>query len=197
MFSRLLFRYNLLCDACNWEFTGFAIQVKSESGSDSKKPEWPIQSAPRTNYTENVGSALASDVVTDDRPDDLESASDEAGSGEAVKEEVHAVAIDAAGSETGVRERSGAVARKTARKSKATLKSKKPAAIKESPTKGRKARPKSTKPTNAKPRGVNASAASPSPNGESQKTTVKSEAKKRLKSSAPKLTQKKAAKSGK
>lgn len=24
-FLKLIFRYNLLCDACNWEFTGFAI----------------------------------------------------------------------------------------------------------------------------------------------------------------------------
>ncbi len=25
LFSKILFRYNLLCDNCNWEFKGFAI----------------------------------------------------------------------------------------------------------------------------------------------------------------------------
>lgn len=25
LFSKILFRYNLLCDNCNWEFKGFAV----------------------------------------------------------------------------------------------------------------------------------------------------------------------------
>jgi hypothetical protein len=25
LWSKILFRYNLLCDNCNWEFTGFAV----------------------------------------------------------------------------------------------------------------------------------------------------------------------------
>lgn len=25
LFSKIVFRYNLLCDACNWEFKGFAV----------------------------------------------------------------------------------------------------------------------------------------------------------------------------
>lgn len=25
LWAKLLFRYNLLCDACNWEFKGFAV----------------------------------------------------------------------------------------------------------------------------------------------------------------------------
>lgn len=25
LWSKILFRYNLLCDACNWEFQGFAV----------------------------------------------------------------------------------------------------------------------------------------------------------------------------
>ena len=25
IWSKLMFRYNLLCDGCNWEFTGFAV----------------------------------------------------------------------------------------------------------------------------------------------------------------------------
>ena len=31
--SKMLFRYNLLCDNCNWEFTGFAVP-----GTVSAKP---------------------------------------------------------------------------------------------------------------------------------------------------------------
>lgn len=33
IWSKLLFRYNLLCDNCNWEFRGFAIP-----GTVSTKP---------------------------------------------------------------------------------------------------------------------------------------------------------------
>ncbi|MCY7377440.1 MAG: hypothetical protein LH472_15880 [Pyrinomonadaceae bacterium] len=33
LWSKLLFRYNLLCDNCNWEFKGFAIP-----GTVSSKP---------------------------------------------------------------------------------------------------------------------------------------------------------------
>ncbi len=33
IFSKIVFRYNLLCDACNWEFKGFAVP-----GTVSAKP---------------------------------------------------------------------------------------------------------------------------------------------------------------
>lgn len=33
IWSKILFRYNLLCDNCNWEFTGFAVP-----GTVSAKP---------------------------------------------------------------------------------------------------------------------------------------------------------------
>ncbi len=33
LFSKILFRYNLLCDNCNWEFKGFAVP-----GTVSTKP---------------------------------------------------------------------------------------------------------------------------------------------------------------
>lgn len=33
IWSKLIFRYNLLCDSCNWEFTGFAVP-----GTVSAKP---------------------------------------------------------------------------------------------------------------------------------------------------------------
>lgn len=33
LWSKILFRYNLLCDGCNWEFRGFAVP-----GTVSAKP---------------------------------------------------------------------------------------------------------------------------------------------------------------
>lgn len=36
IFSKIFFRYNLLCDACNWEFKGFAVPGTVESRSRSK-----------------------------------------------------------------------------------------------------------------------------------------------------------------
>lgn len=47
--SKMLFRYNLLCDACNWEFQGFAVpgtvtnkptrkdKPKGKSGKENNK----------------------------------------------------------------------------------------------------------------------------------------------------------------
>ena len=35
--AKLVFRYNLLCDSCNWEFNGFAIPFEINTGADSKK----------------------------------------------------------------------------------------------------------------------------------------------------------------
>lgn len=47
IWSKIVFRYNLLCDSCNWEFTGFAVpgtvtvkptkkQKKRSQNTDSK-----------------------------------------------------------------------------------------------------------------------------------------------------------------
>lgn len=47
IWSKIVFRYNLLCDSCNWEFTGFAVpgtvtvkptkkQKKRSQNADSK-----------------------------------------------------------------------------------------------------------------------------------------------------------------
>jgi ribosomal protein L37AE/L43A len=38
IWSKVLFRYNLLCDNCNWEFTGFAIPG-TVSTKPTKKPK--------------------------------------------------------------------------------------------------------------------------------------------------------------
>jgi len=39
LWSKLLFRYNLLCNNCNWEFKGFAVPgtVSSKTKRDKKK----------------------------------------------------------------------------------------------------------------------------------------------------------------
>ncbi len=38
LLSKLIFRYNLLCDNCNWEFKGFAIPG-TVSTKPTKKPK--------------------------------------------------------------------------------------------------------------------------------------------------------------
>lgn len=46
LWSKILFRYNLLCDNCNWEFTGFAVP-----GTVSAKPT----KSPRRRHTGRLG----------------------------------------------------------------------------------------------------------------------------------------------
>jgi ribosomal protein L37AE/L43A len=43
--SKLLFRYNLLCDNCNWEFRGFAVPgtVSTKSKRAKKKQDSPLR----------------------------------------------------------------------------------------------------------------------------------------------------------
>lgn len=38
VWSKILFRYHLLCDSCNWEFTGFAVPG-TVSTKSTKKPK--------------------------------------------------------------------------------------------------------------------------------------------------------------
>ena len=55
LWSKILFRYNLLCDNCNWEFMGFAVPgtVRSKPTRKPKKPE-PIKN-------EIIGSNFSDD----------------------------------------------------------------------------------------------------------------------------------------
>lgn len=40
VWSKFLFRFNLLCDGCNWEFKGFAVPgTVSAKSSKKRKPE--------------------------------------------------------------------------------------------------------------------------------------------------------------
>lgn len=49
IWSKVLFRYNLLCDNCNWEFTGFAIP-----GTVSTKPT----KKPKKTVTEQIVKSI-------------------------------------------------------------------------------------------------------------------------------------------
>lgn len=44
LWSKILFRYNLLCDGCNWEFRGFAVPgtVTAKSAKRRKTDETEI-----------------------------------------------------------------------------------------------------------------------------------------------------------
>jgi ribosomal protein L37AE/L43A len=43
IFSKILFRYNLLCDSCNWEFTGFAVPFTVDTKPERRKIKRPEQ----------------------------------------------------------------------------------------------------------------------------------------------------------
>lgn len=78
-FQKLMFRYNLLCDNCNWEFIGFAIPgtVSSKSKRRKKISEGhhgtPLKSETDSNgASENIvnGSLLnASELEASGEPD--------------------------------------------------------------------------------------------------------------------------------
>jgi hypothetical protein len=54
LWSKILFRYNLLCDNCNWEFTGFAVP-----GTVSAKPT----KSPKKKHTGRLSENLAEAAV--------------------------------------------------------------------------------------------------------------------------------------
>ncbi|CAN5427854.1 hypothetical protein BH10ACI3_BH10ACI3_14120 [soil metagenome] len=41
IFTKIVFRYNLLCDKCNWEFKGFAVPFTVEFGKSNNKKRRP------------------------------------------------------------------------------------------------------------------------------------------------------------
>lgn len=56
--SKLLFRYNLLCDNCNWEFTGFAVPgtVTAKPTKNPKKKQ-----TPKATNTTTINSKISED----------------------------------------------------------------------------------------------------------------------------------------
>lgn len=51
IWSKIFFRYYLLCDSCNWEFTGFAVPgtVSSKPTKKRKKPQTTEKNTFATN----------------------------------------------------------------------------------------------------------------------------------------------------
>lgn len=68
--SKLIFRYNLLCNACNWQFKGFAVpgtvtaklpkkrktQFKVEPSKETQNPQDSVEE--ETDEMENLENAL-------------------------------------------------------------------------------------------------------------------------------------------
>ena len=76
-FSKIIGRYHLLCDNCNWEFTGFAVpgtfsfknskkktKTKSDLKVENKVPTRNMQ--PKEKRSEIVGSELNQENINDD-----------------------------------------------------------------------------------------------------------------------------------
>jgi len=55
LWSKILFRYNLLCDNCNWEFAGFAVPgtVSAKPTKNPKKKQINKTTRSLNNHTSN------------------------------------------------------------------------------------------------------------------------------------------------
>ncbi len=54
IWSKLLFRYNLLCNACNWQFKGFAVPFTiTDKPHRKKKKQTQVEPATETQKPEN------------------------------------------------------------------------------------------------------------------------------------------------
>lgn len=64
--NKLIFRYNLLCDACNWEFAGFAIPL----GGDYKSKKRVSNKTEQTTVdkVESEDKVLAASSQSKDSP---------------------------------------------------------------------------------------------------------------------------------
>ena len=58
LWSKILFRYNLLCDNCNWEFTGFAVP-----GTVSSKPTRNPKKKHTSKINEDLNNKIPGDYV--------------------------------------------------------------------------------------------------------------------------------------
>ena len=69
--SKVLFRYNLLCDNCNWEFRGFAIP-----GTVSSKPTKKPKKNPVNKATDNLVAANSDNANSNLKKDSAETANE-------------------------------------------------------------------------------------------------------------------------
>lgn len=64
IWSKLVFRYNLLCDSCNWEFTGFAVPG-TVTVKPTKKPKKRAHHSELKNEADNeMGNDDKSEVTS-------------------------------------------------------------------------------------------------------------------------------------
>ncbi len=70
LWSKFLFRFNLLCDDCNWEFKGFAVPgTVSKKSAKSRKKQNPAEKQ-AVNFSENdsgVNYEAASQILSDEK----------------------------------------------------------------------------------------------------------------------------------
>ena len=69
--SKIIFRYNLLCDNCNWEFRGFAIP-----GTVSSKPTKKPKKNPVNKATDNLVAANSDNANSNLKKDSAETANE-------------------------------------------------------------------------------------------------------------------------
>lgn len=55
LFKKLTFRYNLLCDSCNWEFVGFAVPGTVSAKTKKKRKEPSLEPDNKSDFTERNG----------------------------------------------------------------------------------------------------------------------------------------------
>jgi len=70
LWSKILFRYNLLCDNCNWEFTGFAVPgtVSAKPTRNPKKKQINkisngLNGGVSEEFNENIENSTSNDYV--------------------------------------------------------------------------------------------------------------------------------------
>lgn len=58
LWSKILFRYNLLCDGCNWEFRGFAVPGTVSAKPSKKRKTGDAEVAKTLNIASNGNKRL-------------------------------------------------------------------------------------------------------------------------------------------
>ena len=64
LWSKILFRYNLLCDSCNWEFKGFAVPgtvSAKPTKNPKKKPTGKLENSLVDQNSNNAINNLATE----------------------------------------------------------------------------------------------------------------------------------------
>lgn len=54
IFKKITFRYNLLCDSCNWEFVGFAIPGTVKAKSKRRKQNEFLKTSKSENKSDKI-----------------------------------------------------------------------------------------------------------------------------------------------